>query len=197
MAKCKVISGLNSKTPEHLLLDSGAFFKNFIIGTDTYESATAKLIGATKGGGSFSAVPSFRDIEIDGLRGATKGMKLLESWEVKLSAAIVEITPDIIKDSLAIAEKKSSTTLSTHEEIKGKMCIEDSDYIENITWIGNLSGSNDPVIIQVFNAVNAKGLELSFEDKGETVSEMEFMGHFSLANQNEVPFKIFYPKQIG
>ena len=77
------------------------------------------------------------------------------------------------------------------------MCITDSDYIENITWVGNLSGSEEPVIIQVYNALNTKGLELGFEDKSEATIELEFTGHFDMKKANEVPFNIYYPKITG
>ena len=50
------------------------------------------------------------------------------------------------------------------------------------------------MIIQVYNALNTKGLELSFEDKGEGVIEVEFRGSYDLNKLGEVPFAIFYPK---
>lgn len=199
MPKCKVISGLTAKTTEKLVLDAGAFFKNYKVGTDTFETAvtSGKLLGATKGGGSFTAVPSFRNIEIDGLRGEAKGTKILETWEIKLGATVVEVTPDTLQTALAVSEKATEDGITTHEVVKGKMCITDADYIENITWVGNLSGSEEPVIIQVFNALNTKGLELGFEDKSEATIELEFTGHFDMKKANEVPFKIYYPKITG
>lgn len=199
MPKCKVISGLTAKTTEKLVLDAGAFFKNYKVGTDTFETAVTngKLIGATKGGGSFTAVPSFRNIEIDGLRGEAKGTKILETWEIKLGATVVEVTPDTLQTALAVSEKATEDGITTHEVVKGKMCITDADYIENITWVGNLSGSEEPVIIQVYNALNTKGLELGFEDKSEATIELEFTGHFDMKKANEVPFKIYYPKITG
>ncbi|MEB3029094.1 hypothetical protein VJI72_04725 [Parvimonas micra] len=199
MPKCKVISGLTAKTTEKLVLDAGAFFKNYKVGTDTFETAvtSGKLLGATKGGGSFTAVPSFRNIEIDGLRGEAKGTKILETWEIKLGATVVEVTPDTLQTALAVSEKATEDGITTHEVVKGKMCITDADYIENITWVGNLSGSEEPVIIQVYNALNTKGLELGFEDKSEATIELEFTGHFDMKKANEVPFKIYYPKITG
>lgn len=199
MPKCKVISGLTAKTTEKLVLDAGAFFKNYKVGTDTFETAvtSGKLLGATKGGGSFTAVPSFRNIEIDGLRGEAKGTKILETWEIKLGATVVEVTPDTLQTALAVSEKATEDGITTHEVIKGKMCITDADYIENITWVGNLSGSEEPVIIQVYNALNTKGLELGFEDKSEATIELEFTAHFDMKKANEVPFNIYYPKITG
>lgn len=74
MANPKVYSGFTAKTPEKLLLDAGAFFKNFEVGVDTFESAVTagKLIGATAGGGVFEAKPDIRPIEIDGVKGCGK-----------------------------------------------------------------------------------------------------------------------------
>lgn len=202
MINSKVISGLTDKTPQSLLLDAGAFFKNYTVGTDTFESAVTggKLLGATKGGGSFSAVPSFRPIEIDGVRGAVKDLQVLEAWEVKIGAKLVELSAEALVASLAVADKvvgsSGTPDLSSYEIISGRNYVETTDYIDNITWVGTLSGSQLPVIIQVYNALNTGGLELSFEDKGEGVVETEFVGHYELTAPDDVPFKIYYPKVV-
>ncbi len=200
MAQCKVVSGLTTDTTQRLVLDAGAFFKNFYVespdgGTtppDTFESAVAagKLLGATKGGGSFSAVPTLRTIEVDGARGAIKGMNIPESWEVKMGAKLLEVTVDTLSAALASTEQSVSGTAT---KITGKVCISDEDYIDNITWAGNLSGSEDLVYIQIYNALNTKGLELTFEDKGEAVIETEFIAHYSMDALETPPFAIYYP----
>lgn len=66
----KTYTGYTSDTADNLLLDAGAFFVNFEVGTDTYESAreAGKLLGATRGGGEFKAGMSVRAIEVDGVR---------------------------------------------------------------------------------------------------------------------------------
>nr|DAV39261.1 MAG TPA: major tail protein [Caudoviricetes sp.] len=195
----KIINGLNANTIQHLVFDAGAFFKNFDVKTDTFETAVTggKLIGATKGGGSFKAVPGFRTIELDGMRGATKGTKILESWSVTMGAKIAEITPEVLTAALGAAADVETIGTgqkpTNYKKITGKNSIALKDYIDNITWIGTISGSSDPVIIQVFNALNEKGVELSFEDKGELTIETEFVGHYGMKTK-EVPFVIYYPK---
>lgn len=192
----KSINGLTSKTKEHLLLDAGAFFKNFEVGTDTYESAkeAGKLLGATKGGGGFDAKPNIRAIEIDGLKGNMKGSEQIDSWDVTLKANIIEIT----KNMLATALCASSVDEVSNEDyyvIKGKDFIEDEDYIDNITYVGTISGSNKPVIIQIYNAINTEGLSLTTQDKSETVIAATFAGHYEEDDDNP-PFAIYYPKEI-
>ena len=198
MKNCTVINGLNSKTPENLLLGPGAVYKGFIVGTDTVEIASEKLLGATKGGSNFKAVPSIRQPEIDGLRGAVKGMDIVDGWEVSLTTKLAEVTASNLQLAIGPATKTDGVagppSTIDWEIIKGTSCVLDTDYADNITWIGSLSGTNKPVIIQVYNALNVKGLELSFEDKGEGVIEAEFRGSYDFSKLNEVPFAIFFPK---
>ena len=84
-----MISGVTSNTTKHLQLDAGAFLKNYDVTQDTWATAKGtKLIGATAGGGSFSAVPTIRRIEVDGVKGATKGFEALDEWVVTMTANV-------------------------------------------------------------------------------------------------------------
>lgn len=98
----KRFTGYTSETVKNLLLDAGAFFKDYDMETDTFDSAVAagKLIGATKGGGEFSAVPTYRQIEIDGAKGRMKGGEVLDSWETYIKSNVIETTVESIKMAL-------------------------------------------------------------------------------------------------
>lgn len=58
MGVCNIVNGITANTAQHFLLDAGAFYKNYDFEKDTVETAKNKLIGATKGGGTFKAVPT-------------------------------------------------------------------------------------------------------------------------------------------
>ena len=191
----KIISGFTNKTPDHLLLDSGAFFKNFDVGTDTFESAVTagKLIGATRNGGKFDAIPEIRQIEVDGVKGPAKGLEMLDAWNVTIGANVLEITTDALAMALA-STKVDSTTNEKYDIIKANNVIELDDYIDNITWVGTLSGSEEPVIIQVLNALNMGGLSLQTQMKNEAVTALNFTGHYTAEDLNTPPFVIYYPK---
>jgi len=191
----KIISGFTSKTPEHLLLDSGAFFKNYDVTKDTFESAVTagKLIGATRNGGKFDAIPEIRQIEVDGVKGPAKGLEMLDAWNVTIGANVLEITTDTLAMALASTEV-DSTTNEKYDIIKANNVIELDDYIDNITWVGTLSGSEEPVIIQVLNALNMGGLSLQTQMKNEAVTALNFTGHYTADDLNTPPFVIYYPK---
>lgn len=203
MGKKKAFSGFTKETPERLLLDAGAFFKNFIYEpggdkNDTFDAAVAagKLIGATKGGGEFSAVPTVRQIEVDGVKGRAKGLETIDSWDVYLKATVLETTTDSIKVALSAATVDTDTD-TTYDVISGNGAIELSDYIDNVTWVGTLSGSDKPVIIQVFNALSTDGLKLTVQDKAEATIPMTFYGHYTFDDLDSPPFRIYYPKKTS
>lgn len=189
----KTYSGYTEKTAENLLLDAGAFFKNYDMESDTFETAveSGKLLGATRGGGEFSAVPVIRKLEVDGIRGRAKGMEVLDEWDVYIKANVLEVTEETIKSSLCASDVDESDEKYT--TITGKTNIELTDYIDNVTWVGTLSGTEEPVIIQVFNALNTEGLKVTTQDKNEGVLTMAFYGHYE--DFNKPPFAIHYPKR--
>lgn len=191
----KKYSGFTTETAKSLLLNAGAYFKNYDIGTDDFDSAVAagKLIGATKGGGEFSAVPEIRQIEVDGVAGRAKGLETIDSWDIYLKANVLEVKEATIQSGLA-ASSVDSTTNTDYDIITASNNLEVSDYIDNITWVGTLSGSDKPVIIQIFNALNTEGLKFSTTDKAEATISLTFYAHYTQDDLDTPPFKIYYPK---
>ena len=63
-----------------------------------------------------------------------------------------------------------------------------------ITWIGTLSGTDEPVIIQIYHALGIDGLKLTTKDKDDAVVAMKFYGHYDPAKLDKPPFDIYYPK---
>ena len=193
MAAPKVYSGFNSTTAEKLLLDSGAFLKNFVVGTDTFESAVTagKLIGATSGGGTFTATPEVRTIEIDGVKGAAKGLEVIDEWVVTLMANVKEVSAESIQLALGASTIVDGTT--GYKKITANNYIVDEDYVDNVVWVGKLSGSDVPVIIEVLNAISLGGITLNMADKAEGLIPTTFTGHYDSAELDTPPFAIYYP----
>ena len=201
--RVKPYSGYNAQTPDKLLLDAGAVFKNFIVGTDTYASAKAagKCLGATQKGSEFSAVPQIRRMEIDGVHTRTKGDTLIDGWDVYLKTTLVEMTAQTLKLALGVGDSAASSTATGYDEITARDTITDNDYTTNITFIGNILGEDNPIIIQVFNAFHEGGLTITNEDKNNAAVECQFYGYLdptvydSVTNPLTPPFKIYRPTE--
>jgi len=201
MRKNKNYNGYTAKTPDNLQLDAGAFFLNFIVGTDTYSTAKAagKLLGATQGGGEFKATPEIRNTEIDGVKSRVVGLVSIDGWETYLKATLIEVTKESISKALAVASIKDDFS-ETYTEISGKQIILDTDHISNVTWVGHIAGYDNPIIIQVYNALNESGLTLAVSDKAEGKIEVTFFGYNTVEDYSSEeiipPFKIYYPKTV-
>ena len=199
--RIKPYSGYSSKTPDKLLLDAGAFFKNFKVGTDTYKSAKAdgKCLGATIKGGEFSAKPNIRRMELDGVKTRTVGDTLIDGWETYIKATFAEMTADNLVTALGAADIAIADEIEGYNKITGRETLLPSDYIENITWIGNLLGDDKPIIIQIYNGLNENGLTLGVEDKNNSTIEAQFYGNLPEDAYDDPdagivpPFAIFRP----
>lgn len=197
----KAYSGITSDTTKHIQLDAGAFFKNFIVGTDDYASAKAagKCLGATQGGGTFEAKATQRTISVDGAVGRVKGLTDISTWDVSMSATLLETTVETLKLALgcATATKTGEDSVAGYTKITGNSGIAEDDYIDNITWVGHIAGSAKPIIIQLKNALNEDGLSFAVQPQSEGKIGITFWAYNDLADYESdtvnPPFDIYYP----
>lgn len=167
----------------------GTAISNLIAGTTSALGSSAKLLGATRGGGSFTVTRELRQPDVDGRRYGFKGDTFVDSVEAQLSTTLVEITPDTFLTALA---GSSMTGSSPKQTIKLSTAISTSNYLTNVCWIGDLADGK-LVLICLNNALNQADLTLTFTDKGEGTIPVEF--HAKQASVNDydyAPFEIVY-----
>ena len=119
---------------------------------------------------------------------------VMNQYGRQIKATVLETTSESIKAALGAATVDTGTD-TDYDVITGNSAIGLEDYIDNVTWIGTLSGSDKPVIIQVFNGLNTEGLKLTMQDKNEGTIPMTFYGHYTDDDLDSPPFKVFYPKK--
>lgn len=199
----KAYNGITEKTTQSIQLDAGVFFKNFNVESDTYATAkeAGKCIGATQGGGSFTASPSWRNIDVDGAVGRVRGLSDIETWEVSMSATVLETTVETLKLALGAATANTSTAPTGYTKIVGNSGVADEDYIDNIAWVGHISGSEQPIIIVLKNAINEGGLSYSVAPKSEGKVGLKLYGYNDIGDfitdTVNPPFEIYYPTAAG
>ena len=197
-------TGLTAGTFQNLQLNAGAFFKNCdyssianagalktaiqaaIAGTS---GALGTLLGATRGGGSFTVRKELRQPDADGKRYGYKGDTFVDSVEALLSTTLIEITPNAFKMALGSADITGSSPKQT---IKLRTAINTNDYLTNICWVGDLADGRY-VLICLYNALNEADVTLTFTDKGEGTIPVEFHAKQSQVDDyDEAPFEIVY-----
>ena len=196
---------LRSETFENLQLNAGIFIKNLdysaISDASALKTAIAtaitagtNIIGATRGGGSFVATRETREPEADGKRYSYKGGRFVDSADARLSTTLIEITPANLVMALGGA---TATTSGKKTTIKMHTAIQNSDYIDALTWFGDLSDGR-LVAITLLNALNTSDFNLTFTDKGEGTLPVELHAHqASVADYDEAPFEIVFFEPDG
>lgn len=196
----RLFNGLTESTPQQIQLDAGAFFKNFDPENDTYADAKSagKCLGATQGGGTITIKPTFRQISVDGATGRVKGLVDVGTWECSISATLIETTPENLRLGIGVANITESTSPAGYKKISGKSGIEDSDFVDNITWIGKLAGSEQPLMFVIKNGLNEDGLAYQVQDENEGKISVTFYAYNSLKDfvdaEVKPPFDIYVPE---
>lgn len=189
-------TGYTKNTPKSYIVDAGAVYANL-----TWDKTTSKWqgdpLGATSDGNKLTITREFREVEVDGVKSKAKGLKILQSQDAELEVNVKELTAENIARAIGatITQGDGTTAPANYKIITSGGAIKDSDYLTNIALVGTVSGTNDPIIVVLDNALCTSGLEMELKDDDEAVVTMTFEAH---ANQDQVenlalPARIYYP----
>lgn len=179
-------------TFKNLQLNAGVLLKSFDV--ETQNMAADSIVGATSGGVSFTAVPSFIDFgeDIDNCPKNMKEMKKLDSWEAKMSGTFASVSKSLAKTLVGAADLSGS-------KIAPRNDLAAADF-SDLWWVGDYSEVNEDgtstgkagfIAIHLLNSLSTGGFSIQSSDKGKGQFEFEFTGHYSMEDQDKVPFEVY------
>lgn len=178
-------------TFQKLQLNAGILCSAFDPATGEVEEEA--LLGATSGGVSFDATPSYSDFgeDIDNAPVNVKELKRLDSWEVTMSGSFITVDANTAKRLIGAAEIDASD----NTKIVPRADLKDADFAD-IWWVGDYSDQNGDsnggfVAIHMLNGLNTGGFSMQSNNRGKGEFAFEFMGHYSLEDQSKVPFEVY------
>lgn len=186
--------GITQDTYKRLVIDAGAVYKDFV---DQANPGT--LLGATRGGSTFTIEQEIKDMAVDGAKGPVKGSRRITKVNVKLAVNFIEHTANIWNYALPGSEYEDNftTTISPvdddHVEFRRRLKIELADYIGNIVIVGQISGTDQAVVCGIKNALADGNFEMAFSDNEEAGLAVQFTAHFDPADLDEEPWILWYP----
>jgi hypothetical protein len=197
-------TGYTASTPKHYLINAGAIYKNLAWnptgGQGSKGQWEGELLGATAGGNKVTVEVNYRVIEIDGVFTPAVGQKILESQTAKIETNVKELTAENIRLAIngEIKEANGTNAPTGYKVISGKSKLENTDYIENLGIVGTMSGTNNPIIVIIDNALCTSGLDFETKDNDEAVISMTFEAH---ADEDKVddlslPCRIYFPNIV-
>ena len=176
---------------QKLQINAGILTTDFAPATG--EIGAAGQIGATTGGVSFTATPTYSDYgeDIDNCPKNMKELKKLESWEATISGTFVNADTAIAKMLVGAADIGTSDTT----KITPRNDVLESDF-ETIWLVGDYSDKNGEtnggfIAIKLINALSTGGFQIQTADKAKGQFAFTFTGHYSMDSQDTPPFEIY------
>lgn len=184
-------SGITESTPKNIMLGAGTIHRGLQL-VDGKWNFEESLIGATSGGAKFSIVPEYYTVPVDGALVKVKGLEHKVGETAKMEVNFVEMTPEILKMNV-VGDEKASTEYEGYSEITSRARIQESDYIENLGYVGRKTDGT-PIIIIFDQAICTSGLEVEGKNKEAGV----FAGTFECVadispEADTLPWRILYP----
>lgn len=178
-------------------LQLGAGILTTTFDSDTGELPASNIIGATSGGVSFEATPSFSDFgdDIDNCPKNTKELKELDSWDAKMSGSFVTMDTNAATSVIGAAAVASGD----QTKVVPRNSVDVKDF-KDIWWVGDYSDINEDgsstgkagfIAIKLINALSTGGFKIQSGDKVKGTFEFEYTGHYSIENIDTVPFELY------
>jgi len=185
--------GITAETYERLVIDAGAVYKDYVSAEDP-----GTLLGATRGGSVFAVETEFREMPVDGAKGPVKGDKRIVKVTASLECNFIESTSEIYKRMLPGSSASDyPAEAATHDEIRRTNDVSAADYLTNVTIVGQVSGSLEPVVLMVENAMSDGKVSISLADNDEAVNKIKFIGHFDPDVLDNEPWRIRFPQDVN
>lgn len=178
-------------TFKQLQINAGIILSDFTPATGAFDAESQ--IGATTGGISFAATPTFSDFgdDVDNCPKNTKELKRQDDVEVKVSGTYVTVTTASAKALMAAADiDKTDTT-----KVVPRRDLADTDF-SDIWLVGDYSDKNGAtnggyIAIHLINALSTGGFQLKTADKSKGQMAFEYTAHYSISQQDVVPYELY------
>lgn len=164
-------SKITKKQIENIQIDHGILIKNY--GLENQE-----FIAPVRGGTNFKVERTYRNIEFDGAKGKTKGLKTIDDENATLTAKTLNSSLETLADKLPGSKiTKDATTNKITKIESGKMgIIAEEEYIQNITMFAQKI-SGEYIKITITNTLDESGLDYSAVQKAEGEIELVYSAH--------------------
>ena len=176
-------------TFEQLQLNAGILVDGF----DPSTGVIGNLLGATTGGINFTTNPSFSDFgeDVDNCPNKMLELQHLDGYDPSMSGTFLTITPSSIASLVGAADIDGTDST----KIVPRQVLEAGDFTD-LWWIGDYSNINTGtsagfLAIHLINALNTSGFQMQSTKNGKGQMSFEYHGHYSIDDQDTVPFEIY------
>ena len=122
-------------------------------------------------------------------------LKKLDSSDVTMSGTFVTVDAASAKKLVGAADSATDSTVTTMTKITPRNDLATTDFTD-LWWIGDYSDKNGDsnygfIAIHMLNGLSTGGFQIQTGDKSKGQFAFTFTGHYSIEQQDVVPFEIY------
>lgn len=178
-----------ANTFQQIQLNAGILLRDFDVTDGSFDAED--MVGATSGGVSFNGAAEYVDFgeDIDNIPPNTKELKRVNSYTAEMSGTFVTVSSTATKMLVGAAD------VDVSGKVTPRMDLESEDF-EDLWWVGDYSDKNGNatggfIAIHLMNALSTGGFQIQSANRGKGTFSFTFTGHYSINEQDTVPFEIY------
>lgn len=181
--------GAYKRIPENtfnnLQMDAGIICDSFDVETGT----VGNIMGATTGGIQIDATPEYTDMgeDVDNCPNNMMELKKINNWECKIAGTYLTTSSSAMRSLIG-----SASVTSGHVKLKQKLSVDD---FQTLWFVGDY-GDAGFLAVKLSNALNTSGLSLKTEKGSKGQMSFEYLGHYSIDAQDDVPLDIYVKSEV-
>ena len=149
------------------------------------------ILGATTGGLTFNANPTYEDFgaDVDNVPANTKQLKRVTAYDPAVSGNFVTMSATLAAQLGGLGTSSSGKFTPAHGFV--------TEVVDDVWIIGDYSDKNTGaanagyVAIHIIDALNTAGFQWSTTKDGKGQFAFDFHGHYDIASPDTVPFEIY------
>lgn len=149
------------------------------------------ILGATTGGLTFNANPTYEDFgaDVDNVPANTKQLKRVTAYDPAVSGNFVTMSAALAAKLGGLGTSSSGKFTPAHGFV--------TEVVDDVWIIGDYSDKNTGaanagyVAIHIIDALNTAGFQWSTTKDGKGQFAFDFHGHYDIASPDTVPFEIY------
>ena len=168
-------------------MNAGILVDNFTPNT----GVIGNILGATTGGLTFNANPTYEDFgaDVDNVPANTKQLKRVTAYDPAVSGNFVTMSAALAAKLGGLGTSSSGKFTPAHGFV--------TEVVDDVWIIGDYSDKNTGaanagyVAIHIIDALNTAGFQWSTTKDGKGQFAFDFHGHYDIASPDTVPFEIY------
>lgn len=183
-------SQLREDTLSTLAINAGVLVRAFDLQTRKY--AKRDIVGATTGSLTFNAKPGYTDFGegINNCPKNTKGLKRLDSWDIRMTGTLVTCDTEAGRMLAAQADIDGESHIVPRSALDVAKDFGDLWFLVDY---GDVNSGDMPglLAIHMTDAMSTGGFQLQTSENNKAQFPFEFTSHYSLDEPDAVPFEIY------